>query len=91
MTRVTLAWGGLSLGWTAAGSALPLQYDVLIGGAIIDCFVRFARDHNVAVIGDMDQATQWEAMRRLGRKAQEKFPSLKLMEFDNGSPWTQLA
>ena len=91
VTRVALGWGGLCQSWPAAGCALPLGYDVLIGGDIIDGVVRFAREHNIATIDAMHHATEWEAMRRLGRKIQAKFPSLKVVEFDNGSPWTQLA
>jgi|GEM_PF-3289527 len=87
VTRVALAWGGLCQGWAAASCALPLGYDLLMGGDIIDGVVRFAREHDLMVIDAMHHATEWEAMRVLGRKIQQQFPSLKLVEFDNGSPW----
>ncbi len=87
VTRVALAWGGLCQGWTAASCVLPLGFDLLMGGDIIDGVVRFAREHNVMVIDAMHHATEWDAMRRLGRKILEQFPTLKLVEFDNGSPW----
>ncbi len=87
VTRVALAWGGLCQHWAGAGCALPLGYDVLIGGDIIDGVVRFAREHDFAVLDAMHHATEWEAMRVLGRKIQGRFPGLKVVEFDNGSPW----
>lgn len=87
VSRVALAWGGLCQGFTGPSCALPLGFDVLMGGDILDGVVRFAREHDAAVIDAMHHATEWEAMRVLGRKIQERFPRLKLVEFDNGSPW----
>lgn len=87
VSRVALAWGGLCQHWAGASCALPLGYDVLIGGDIIDGVVRFAREHGFAVLDAMHHATEWEAMRELGRKMQHRFRSVRVVEFENDSPW----
>jgi putative NIF3 family GTP cyclohydrolase 1 type 2 len=87
VSRVALAWGGLCQNWVGATCALPLGFDVLVGGDIIDGVTRFAREHQFAVLDAMHHATEWQAMRILGHKIAERFPGLKVVEFDNGSPW----
>jgi putative NIF3 family GTP cyclohydrolase 1 type 2 len=88
--RAACAWGGLCQGWAAAACALPLGFDVLIGGDIIDGVVRLARAEGWAVIDAMHHATEMDGMRVLTRKLEARFPRLPVRFYENDCPWQVL-
>lgn len=88
--RVAVPWGGLCQWWSGAACAVPLNFDAIIGGDIIDGVVRLAREEGWAVIDAMHHTTELEAMERLAQKVQAQFPGTPVHYYENSMPWAVL-
>jgi putative NIF3 family GTP cyclohydrolase 1 type 2 len=87
VSRVAIPWGGLCQGYGGVICALPLGFDVVVGGDIIDGVVRLARAHGWAVIDAMHHATEIDAMQVLTEKVRARFPQVPVTFVDNTAPW----
>lgn len=87
VSRVAVPWGGLCQWWGGVLCPLPLGFDVVMGGDIIDGIVRLARSEGWAVVDAMHHTTEMDAMRLLAEKLSARFPGVPVRFYENTCPW----
>lgn len=90
ITRVAVPWGGMCQWWSGPACAVPIGFDAIIGGDVIDGVVRLAREENWAIIDALHHATEMGGMVRLAAKLRERFPEVPIKYYENSMPWSVL-